>query len=155
MAIAALNGLLQSHPNIHIVAQREAFYDQATARSIVQDILSKNTNIQVVVAAGDQMARGAEEAVAAAGPLPNRIEIIGGGASAYAVKAIRAGRWYGTFVTLPFDEGAYGVWMGIRAARHQSLLINGVDPVALRGLPAFMTADNLAAFQGFIPEWPG
>jgi ribose transport system substrate-binding protein len=155
IAMNDLNALPSTHPNIKLVAEEEALYDQGTARTIMQNLLAQSTDIQLVVAGGDQMARGAEEAIAAAGPLPNPIAIIGGGAGAYAVDAIRAGRWYGTFVTLPFDEGDLGAKMVIRAARYQHLTATGIDPVVSRGFPAFLTADNLADFKGFVPEWPG
>lgn len=45
------------------------------------------------------------------------VELIGGGAGAYAVDAVRDGRWYATFVTLPFDEGLYAADIAIDAAR--------------------------------------
>lgn len=155
IAIQGLQGLLPTHQNIQIVSIQEALYDQATARTIMQGILAQTHDIQVVIAGGDQMARGAEEALAAAGPLPNPVKIIGGGAGAYAVDAVRAGRWYGTFVTLPFDEGELAAQLAIRAARRQRLKVRGIDPVVNRNLPAFLTADNLAAFSQFTPQWPG
>lgn len=155
IAIQGLQSLLPTHQNIKIVAIKEALYDQATARTIMQGILGQTTDIQLVVAAGDQMARGAEEALAAAGPLPGPVQIIGGGAGAYAVDAVRAGRWYGTFVTLPGDEGLLAAPMAISAVRHQKIKVTGIDPVVKAGLPGFLTRDNLAAFANFSPQWPG
>lgn len=155
LAIAAINSLVARSPHIHLVGLQEAFYDQGTARALMSDLLARDANVQVVVAAGDQMARGVEEAVAAFGPTPTPIKIVGGGAGAYAVEAIRAGRWYGSFVTLPYDEGVLGAQIAIRTVRNQLVRERGIDPVVRAGLPAFLTAANLDQFQRFTPQWPG
>jgi ABC-type sugar transport system substrate-binding protein len=101
------------------------------------------------------MAEGAEQAIDAAGSLPNKIQIIGGGAGAYGVAAVRAGRWYATFLSLPFNEGVDAAQIGITAARGKKIKQPGIDPVVQAGYPPFMTVNNLSLFANFVPQWPG
>jgi ribose transport system substrate-binding protein len=155
MALTELDALSDASPNVQVVAAEEAFYDEATAFSITEDLLSQDPDVHVIIGAGDQMARGAESAIAAAGALPHPIEIIGAGAGAYGIEAVEDGRWYATFVTLPRDEGVLGAEIAIDAARHRPICDPGIDPVEDAGYPAFYTQDNQAEFGDFAPQWPG
>jgi len=153
-ALQELNSAIATHPNMHLVAQREVFWDGGLAQAAMQDILSQTRDIQVVLSSGDQMTQGAEQAINAAN-LPVRPKLVGAGVGGYAVEAIRAGRWAGSFVVLPYDEGWLGTRIAIRAARGLPVKDPGIDPVAEKGLPAFMTTDNLSLFKKFTPQWPG
>lgn len=153
-AINSLNAALQTHPNIKLVDQREVYWDGALAQSAMQQILAQNSNIHVIATSGDQMTQGAEQAVNAA-QIVNKPKLIGAGVGAYAVNAIRAGRWFGSFVVLPYDEGWFGAHIAIRTVRGLKVKDRGIDPVAERGLPGFMTTQNLAQFANFTPQWPG
>lgn len=155
IAITELEALALANPNIQIVARAESAYDQDTARMIVSDALVDTPVLEMVVASGDQMARGAEEALDAAKVPAGQVKIVGAGASGFAVEAVRAGRWYATFLALPLDEGKLAGEIAVQAARGETIADPGVDPVAHRGLPAFMTADNLDLFADFEPQWPG
>jgi putative component of membrane protein insertase Oxa1/YidC/SpoIIIJ protein YidD len=83
------------------------------------------------------------------------VDIIGAGAGAYGIDAVRAGRWYATFVALPRDEGELSAQIALRAARCEPIPDRGIDPVERRGLPSFFTTDNQHLFSGFVPQWPG
>lgn len=155
VAIAELDALALAHPEIEIVARGESAYDPEVARQIVEAALVETPVIEMIVGSGDQMARGAEQALAAAKVPAGQVKLVGAGASAYAVDAVRAGTWYATFLALPFDEGQIAGEMAVKAARGEAIAEPGVDPVAHRGLPAFMTADNLETFAGFEPQWDG
>lgn len=154
VAINSLHTVLQTHPNIKLVAQREVFWDGGLAQTAMQQILAQNSNIHVVATSGDQMTQGAELAVNAA-QLANKPKLIGAGVGAFAVNSIRAGRWFGSFVVLPYDEGWFGAHIAIRTVRGLRVKDRGIDPVAERGLPAFMTTENIAQFANFTPQWPG
>ncbi len=155
IAITELDAVTDAHPEIEVVAAEEAFYDESLAYSITAGVLAAGTDVHVIIGAGDQMARGAESAIAAAGPQPHAIDIIGAGAGAYGVDAVREGRWYATFVTLPADEGLLGAGIAIGAALSPWVKGIGIDPVELRGYPAFFTQDNQGDFGDFTPQWPG
>lgn len=146
---------IAGHPNMTLVAAAEAYYDESTAYTVMQGILANHPGVDLVIALGDQMARGAETAAADAGLPPGSVELIGGGAGAYAVDAVRDGRWYATFVTLPFDEGVFAADIVIDAARDLPVADPGIDPVVLAGLPRFMHAGNLELFEYFVAQWPG
>ena len=154
-ALAELEDLIAENPNLELVGAPEAFYDPATAYSIVEGLLADGVALDLVIGAGDQMAMGAEWAIADAGVPQGQILISGGGASEYGVDAVRDGRWYGTFVTLPYDEGEIAVEMAVRAARKQWIPDRSIDAVELAGLPRVMTTQNLDQFVGFTGQWPG
>jgi ABC-type sugar transport system substrate-binding protein len=155
MALEQLDALTAAHPNIHLVAVEEAFYDEALAFDQTQAILAAHPNIQILIGAGDQMAKGAEEAIATMETAPADLKIVGAGAGAYGVDAVREGRWYATFVTLPGDEGRLGADIAIRAVRRLPIEDRGIDPVERRGYPAFFTRETEDEFEGFTPQWPG
>jgi len=154
IALSDLNAATQAHTNMRIVAQREVYWDGGLAQAAMQDILAQNRDIQVVVTSGDQMTQGAEQAILAA-QLPVLPKLVGAGVGGFAVDAIRAGRWNASFVVLPYDEGWLGAKIAIRAARGQKIKDDGIDPVAQKGLPAFMTTENQSLFSKFTPQWPG
>lgn len=154
-ALAVLDDLVAADPDLEFVGAYETFYATDLAYSVVEGLLADGVEIDLVITAGDQMAMGAESAIAAAGVPDGTIRITGGGAGEYGVQAVRDGRWYATFVTLPYDEGALAVEMAIRAARESPIADNSIDPVELRGFPHMMTSDNLDAFGDFAGQWPG
>ncbi len=155
IAIQHLEATAAAHSNIHLVATAEAFYLESDAYTITRDLLASDPDIHMILAAGDQMAQGAERAIGEHGALPHPIDIVGAGAGAYGVQAVQEGRWYATFMALPSDEGALGAEIAIRAARGQTIVDAGINPVEKRGYPAFYTHDNQALFVDFTPQWPG
>jgi ribose transport system substrate-binding protein len=155
IALADLDAAAATHANIHIVAREEAFYDRTLATTLTQQILVAHPTIHVMVGAGDQMAAGAEDAFIAAGIPTGTIAIVGAGAGLYAVNAVKAGRWFATFMALPYDEGNLGANIAIRDVKHQWVSDRGIDPVLRRGFPRFFRKDYQSSFPGFIPQWPG
>jgi ribose transport system substrate-binding protein len=151
-ALQQLNAAAAAHSNIRIVATGQAFYDTPTAQAVATAMLAAQPTINVMIGAGDQMAQGAETAINLAG-LPQPIKIIGAGAGAYGVSAVRAGRWYATFVALPREEGTFGAQIALAAARHKPIAQPGINPVQALGLPPFLTTTNQALFAGFQAEW--
>ncbi len=154
-ALAVLGDLVAADPDLEFVGAYETYYDTNLAYSVVEGLLADGVGIDLVITAGDQMAMGAEWAIADAGVPDGEIRITGGGASEYGVQAVRDGRWYATFVTLPYDEGALAVEMALRGVRGLPIADYSIDPVELRGFPRMMTTDNLDAFGDFVGQWPG
>ena len=154
-SVAVINDLVAADPDLEFVGPYETFYDPDVAYSIIEGLLADDVEIDLVIAAGDQMAMAAEWAIADAGVPDGTIRITGGGTSEYGVQAVRDGRWYATYVSLPYDEGALAAWMVIRATRGLPIGDNSIDPVELRGFPRVMTADNLDEFGCFEGQWPG
>ena len=152
VAIAALEVAAASHPGLNLIAD-QAFYDPGLAFAITEATLA-TTEVHVVIGAGDQMAQGAEGAIAASSQT-TPVKIIGAGAGAYGMQAVRDGRWYGTFMAVPRDVGMLSALIAILAALPGPFPQIGIDPIQLRGFPSFFTSDNQAEFGNFQAQWPG
>lgn len=150
--ILAVEQVAVSTPSVHLIDHVQALYDTPTARVVVHDAVVAHPQINLVLAAGDQMALGAEQA---ATDLGVTLRILGGGAGASALAAVKAGRWYGTFNALPRTEGHLGGGLMLRALRDDDAAPQGIDPIAASGLPLWWTAASLAQHPSFVAEWPG
>ena len=140
-------------PNVKIVAVREGLYLPDTTLPVAKDILQANPDLNVIATISDPMTVGAEQAVKDAGR-DGKVKLIGGGLSSAAPDAIRQGRWYGTFLSLPFNEGQLGAQFAIRAARGEKVR-EGVSAVAQSGLPAVITKDTIDKLGDLKPQWQG
>ena len=129
--------------------------DHILPYAIMTGLITEGNTPDIVFNGGDQMAMGVEMAIADAGLQAGSIDIIGGGAGDYGVEAVEDGRWYATFVTLPYDAGFLATKMAIRAAQGKYISDTGINPVERRGLPYMLTQDNLDDFGCFYPQWPG
>lgn len=138
--------------SIHFAGSAEAYYDTAFAREVFAAALDADPTINAVIASGDQMALGAEQAAADAG---RAVRIVGAGAGTSALDAVRDGRWFATFTTLPHTEGRLVTHLLVRALRATRTAPDGVHPVAASGLPTWWTSATLADHPDFAGEWPG
>ena len=150
--LAALAAAADASPSIALVGHAEAFYDTATAKAVVAQALADHPEIDVVIASGDQMALGAEQAATEAGVT---LRLAGAGAGASALDAVREGRWLATFNTLPHTEGRIAAQLLVRALRVRHAEPVGVNPVDASGLPVWWTEEALAEHPDFVGEWPG
>ena len=147
----ALHTTLRRHQAIEIVAEQEGKYAAETARAALQNILQAHRDVDVVATTGDQMAFGMEQAIKAAG-LQGKVKIIGNGASAVGVSAVKAGRWHATVVLLPRTEGRVATEYVVRAARGATGLPTSVDVERLSPIGPVATK---ATVDSFKPEWRG
>jgi ABC-type sugar transport system substrate-binding protein len=152
LGLAAVQEAASASASIELAGHAEAFYDTATASAVMAQALADHPGIDLVIASGDQMALGAEQAAAQAGLSPR---IVGAGAGASSLDAVRAGRWLATFTTLPRTEGTIATRLLVRALRNRTAEPVGVDPVEASGLPVWWTAEALAEQPDFTGEWPG
>jgi ABC-type sugar transport system substrate-binding protein len=97
------------------------------------------------------MAFGMEQAIKAAG-LQGKVEIIGNGASAVGVSAVKAGRWHSTVVLLPHTEGRIATEYVVRAARGATGLPTSIDVERLSPIGPVATKATVGTFK---PEWRG
>ena len=124
--VAAMAAADQS-PSVDVAGYAEAYYDTGFARDVIAAALATDPTINTVIASGDRMALGAEQAAAAAG---RSVRIVGAGAGASAVAAVRDGRWHAAFNTLPRTEGRLATELLVRALRARPTAPAGVNPVA-------------------------
>jgi ribose transport system substrate-binding protein len=150
--LAAAAAAADQSTAINLAGSAEAYYDTGYARDIFAAALDADPTINTVIASGDQMALGAEQAAVAAG---RSVRIVGAGAGASALDAVRRGRWHATFNTLPRTEGRLATELLVKALRARPAAPAGVNPVADSGLPVWWTQAALAAHPHFTGEWPG
>jgi ribose transport system substrate-binding protein len=120
---------------------------------IAQDLLQANTDLDVLATSGDQMTTGAEIAVNDAGLVPGTdILLIGGGGSCPGVAAVSEGRWFGTTIDVPRDEGVRGAEIAIGWVRGEITEPVGVDAQVESGLPLLITQETVDEFEC---QWEG
>ena len=147
----ALHKTLKARRTVDVVAEQEGRYAAETARAALQNILQAHRDLNVVATTGDQMAFGMERAINAAG-LRGQVRIIGNGASAVGISAIKAGRWYASIVLLPQTEGRVATHYVVRAARGANRLPSSVDVERLSPIGPAATRTTVARFEA---EWRG
>jgi ABC-type sugar transport system substrate-binding protein len=128
----------------------QAYYDTATAYQVALAQLQAHPEVNVLIAAGDQMALGVEQAAASLG---RKLRIVGAGGTAIA--AVKAGRWFATFTAVPRTEGQVGAGIMEAYLIDSRIPPMGFDPIVLSGLPDWWTQATLAQYPSFQPQWPG
>jgi len=106
---AGFQKALKKYPNIEVVANQAADFDQEKALNITKNILQANPNVDAVFAANDDMAVGAERAIGSAGlfaPIGSKdhIVVVGIDGSPQALSAIRSGKQDATVSQNPIRE---------------------------------------------------
>ncbi|CAN5849963.1 ABC transporter substrate-binding protein [soil metagenome] len=148
--VTAMQAVLAEHPAVDLVAVVDGGYLADPAYQATQDILSAYPDIDVIATGGDQMTIGAELAVQDAG-LADEIALIGNGASRPGVQAVRKGRWFGTYVNVPVQEGRTAADLAIRAVRGETVP-SAVDEETLSPIGPVATLETVGDFEG---EWEG
>jgi len=133
---AGFNSVIADHPEYEIVFQQTAAFRRDQGLSVTEQALQANPDVDAIVAANDDMALGAAEAVAGAGL---DIPIIGFDALPEALQAIQNGSLAATV-----DQ-----WPGRQTSGAMEVLVNflrdGTEPAEHTTLiePGLITADNL------------
>jgi len=154
---ATLQAKAQSSGSIQIVEVREGGYLPGPSLTVAADMLQAHPDMNVIVTTSDQMTTGAEKAVSDAG-LTGKVKLIGGGYSDVATKAIESGRWYGTFLSLPRDEGSLAAKYALDylgSPNDPAKAGIGASASLLSGYPPVITKENIAKFAEFKPQWNG
>jgi len=141
---------LKRFPNVKVVATGLGGYLAEPSYKAMKDILQAHSDVDAVVGLGDQMIVGSEQALREAGK--SGVALIGDGASEIAVKAIREGRWYGSSILRPYNDGYVAMTNAIKAARGEQVPPL-VDSEASPEIPGgVITSDNVDKWK---PEWAG
>lgn len=99
---------LAQHPNLDLVASQTAKWDTNTAKTIAEAMLTANPDLKAIYAQNDDMALGAEAAIADKG-LTGKVVLMGSDGIPQAKKEIAAGNYTATMSERPTTEGATGV----------------------------------------------
>ena len=116
---AGFHSVIDSNPNVKLVASQPADFDRAKGLFVMENILQANRNIQGVFAHNDEMALGAQKAVEAAG-LKN-VAIVGFDATADAVAAVKEGKLAATVQQKPDLMGKMGVDAAVQLIAGQQI----------------------------------
>jgi ribose transport system substrate-binding protein len=116
---AGFHSVIDSNPNVKLVASQPADFDRAKGLFVMENILQANKNIQGVFAHNDEMALGAQKAVEAAG-LKN-VAIVGFDATADAVAAVKEGKLAATVQQKPELMGKMGVDAAVQLIAGQQI----------------------------------
>jgi ABC-type sugar transport system substrate-binding protein len=96
-------------PNVKVVSDQPGNFDPRVALRVVGDALRANPGLDMVISPWDDMTRGAEQAVVAAGKTPGKdVRIYSTGATKVGLQRVRQGTWNETTIFLPFQESYYG-----------------------------------------------
>jgi ribose transport system substrate-binding protein len=130
---------------IQIVAEGQTFYNPAQALKDAQTMLQGHPDINLIVGA-DQAATGAEQALQG-----RKVTLVGYGGGAVGLKAVKAGRWYGTVMQRPATEGRRGMKCLVAAIK-TGKGCKGIDVLAGLLNGGVVTKANAKKFHA---EWPG
>jgi len=136
---------LATAPNVKVVASVEGGYTQATGLKAAQNVLQAHPDVDVMIGSSQAIA-GAEQAVKDAG---KKVKLIGNGGSRQAVKAVKDGRWFATYVSAEKDAGAKAAELAIAKAEGKKVP-DAFDTRKLQN--PIGTKANLSGFTGQYDE---
>ncbi|SDB26403.1 sugar ABC transporter substrate-binding protein [Eubacterium oxidoreducens] len=138
---AGFKEALEEYPNIEVVAEQSASYDQDTATQKMSDILQKESDIDAVLCCNDLMAAGAitalkEQGIEVGGD--EGVKVAGIDGNVIALESIEAGEMYCTAYDWSILQGYYAVEQAIN-------LVNGgeVEDDTMMTPDTIITADNI------------
>jgi ABC-type sugar transport system substrate-binding protein len=103
-----LHNIIDSHPEIKIACQQTGEFNRDKGLSVTENCLGATPNPDAIIAANDDMALGAVEALKAAG-LSGKVKVIGYDALPETLKAIQSGDVYGTVEQFPGVQARTGL----------------------------------------------
>jgi ABC-type sugar transport system substrate-binding protein len=138
-------------PNVHVVSDQPGNFDPRVALRVIGDALRANPDLDLVVSPWDDMTRGAEQAIVAAGKRPGKdVRIYSTGATRIGVQRVEQGAWNETSIFLPFEESYYGAVALIMALEGKPVnaYVNETEMPAVTKLGSvYITKQNAAAFR--------
>jgi ribose transport system substrate-binding protein len=145
---------MKAHKNMHMVAYSlNGQYLPGPSVTVAEDMLQAHHGMNVITGSGDQMMRGAEIAIDNAG-LQKQVKIVGLGGSKIAVAAVKAGKWFGTVVTQPLDQGRLTGWVLMRHILNPKLPAQGINPFTYTHRTPLLTKPVLDKTH-FVAQWTG
>jgi ABC-type sugar transport system substrate-binding protein len=136
---------------VDVVSDQPANFDPRVALQVIGDALRANPGISVVISPWDDMTRGAEQAIVAAGKKPGKdVRIYSTGATNVGVQRGKQAAWNETTIFLPFQESYYAGVALIMAleGKPANAYVNEAEmpPVTKLG-SLYVTKQNAARFR--------
>jgi ABC-type sugar transport system substrate-binding protein len=106
----AIQAASAKYPNVKVVVDQPGDFDPKKALQVTQDALKAHPNISIAVSSWDDMTRGVEQGVTAAGKVPGQdVKVFSVGGTKDALDRVGKGTWTGTSILLPYEEAYYPV----------------------------------------------
>lgn len=119
---AAVEKADDMYPNVEVVVNQPGNFDPRTALRVMEDGLSANPDISIVVSSWDDMTRGVAQAITSVGKKPGTdVRIYSVGANQDALSRVKAGSYNSTTMLLPYEESYYGAVAAVMALQGQPL----------------------------------
>jgi galactofuranose transport system substrate-binding protein len=138
-------------PKVTVVSDQPANFDPRVALRVIGDALRANPDLDVVISPWDDMTRGAEQAIVAAGKKPGKdVRIYSTGATKVGVQRVKQGAWNETSIFLPFEESYYAAVALIMALEGKPVnaYVNEAEMPAVTDLGSiYVTKQNAARFR--------
>jgi ABC-type sugar transport system substrate-binding protein len=138
-------------PSVDVVSDQPANFDPRVALQVVGDALRANPDISVVISPWDDMTRGAQQAILAAGKQPGRdVRIYSTGATKVGVQRVEQGVWNATMIFLPFQESYYASVALIMALQGRAVnaYVNEAEMQPVTDLGSlFVTRQNAVSYH--------
>jgi ribose transport system substrate-binding protein len=119
-----LHNVIDSHPEIKVACQQTGEFTRDKGLTVTENCLGATPQPDAIVAANDDMALGAIEALKAKGIL-DKVKVIGYDALPEALKLVQSGELYGTVDQFPGEQSRTGlrvlldfITKGVKPAQH-------------------------------------
>jgi ABC-type sugar transport system substrate-binding protein len=147
----AIKRAAAKYPNVDVVSDQPGNYDPRVALRVMGGVLVAHPDLAMVISSWDDMTRGAEQAIKAAGKKPGKdIRIYSTGATKDAVSKVKSGVYNETSIFLPFEESYYAAVALIMAVEGKPVngYVNEAELPAVTKLGSiFVTKENADQFK--------
>jgi ABC-type sugar transport system substrate-binding protein len=137
-------------PNVDVVSDQPGDYDPRVALRVIGDALRAHPDLDMVITPWDDMTRGAEQAIVAAGKKPGRdVRIYSTGATKIGVQRVKQGTWNETSIFLPYEESYYAavaLMMALQGKPVNAYVNEAEMPPVTRLGSLYVTKANAATF---------
>ncbi|MFE6904499.1 sugar ABC transporter substrate-binding protein [Streptomyces sp. NPDC057717] len=153
--------VISQHPNIKVVSEAEASFDEVKAERITRDVLQAHPDLNIIISTGDQHCFGAQRAARAAGKQfsattqkgGGKIACLGWGAARESVDQILAGHWPSSITLVPESFGAKAAEHLIKSVRNPKTLPLITTQSQLSPIGRVATKETLEEHPEFKGEW--
>ena len=138
-------------PNVQVVSDQPGNFDPRVALRVIGDALRAHPDLDMVISPWDDMTRGAQQAIEAAGVKPGTdVRIYSTGATKIGLERVKQGAWNETSIFLPFEESYYAAVALMMAldGKPVNAYVNEAELPAVTDLGSIhVTRENAARFK--------
>jgi ribose transport system substrate-binding protein len=144
--LEAFKAQIATVPSIKLVSVQAAEYDEQKARTITQNLIQSQPDLNVIATAGEQMITGAIPVLDKAGLGPEKITLVSNGGGSKVIAQIKDGRVLASPVYRPFSLGKAAGDAAVQAGRGQQTPAS-IDAATLSPIGAIADKDNVGDYK--------